>query len=256
MKKLLLALTLLLSIGCSVNHKKNELRAPAYPLITIDPYVSSWSGADNLYDDAVRHWTTSETPFTGVLRVDGVSYRFMGAETEDKIMVAPMGFFEEWSGRYTFSKPADNWVEPDFNDRAWKSGKAPFGNAERMLPRTKDWQKGKMWVRRTIKLSAEELQHKDFYLYCNYDYHALLYVNGVKVENRLGFCDTHFRWVKIPDEVMAKSKNGKVVIAADLRSNRNGSTLFATDSIGKSLPTFFGELLVNCLLVSERINYF
>ena len=81
MKRFLFALTLLALFGCSVEHQKNELRAPAYPLISIDPYVSSWSATDNLYYDAGRHWTTSETPFTGVLRVDGVSYRFMGAET-------------------------------------------------------------------------------------------------------------------------------------------------------------------------------
>ena len=226
MKKLLFALVALGCISCAAEHQKNELRAPAYPLITIDPYVSSWSAADNLYDDAVRHWTTTETPFTGVLRVDGVSYRFMGAETEDKIMVAPTGYFGEWRGRYTFAEPAEGWAEPNFNDRAWKSGKAPFGNVERMKPQTKEWQKGKIWVRRTIKLSDEELQHKDFYLYCSYDYSSKLYVNGVQIENKLGFCDTHFRWVKIPDEVMALSKNGKLVIASVTRSNRNGSTLF------------------------------
>jgi L-glutaminase (EC 3.5.1.2) len=36
---------------------KNELRAPAYPLVTIDPYTSAWSMTDNLYDGAVKHWT-------------------------------------------------------------------------------------------------------------------------------------------------------------------------------------------------------
>lgn len=87
----------------------------------------------------------------------------MGAETEDKIMVAPLGYFEEWTGRYTLTQPADGWTEPSFNDRSWRSGKASFGNIERMLPRTKDWQKGKIWVRRTINLSVEELHHKEFY---------------------------------------------------------------------------------------------
>ena len=35
-------------------YAKNELRAPAYPLITIDPYTSAWSMANNLYDKPVK----------------------------------------------------------------------------------------------------------------------------------------------------------------------------------------------------------
>ena len=36
------------SVFCSCEtqveqHEKNELRAPAYPLVTIDPYTSAWS---------------------------------------------------------------------------------------------------------------------------------------------------------------------------------------------------------------------
>ena len=59
---------------------KNDLRAPAYPLVTIDPYASAWSMSDNLYDSPVRHWTGKDFPLIGVVKVDGVSYRFMGTE--------------------------------------------------------------------------------------------------------------------------------------------------------------------------------
>lgn len=58
----------------------NGLRAPAYPLVTIDPYTSAWSFTDRLNEDALRHWTGAEFPLLGVLRVDGVSYRFMGTD--------------------------------------------------------------------------------------------------------------------------------------------------------------------------------
>lgn len=60
--------------------KTSELRAPAYPLITMDPYISAWSFTDHLYDDAVRHWTGRKHPLTGAIRVDGLVYRFMGVE--------------------------------------------------------------------------------------------------------------------------------------------------------------------------------
>lgn len=57
------------SVFCSCEtqveqHEKNELRAPAYPLVTIDPYTSAWSTTDNLYDSPVKHWTGKDFFFT------------------------------------------------------------------------------------------------------------------------------------------------------------------------------------------------
>lgn len=59
-----------------------SLRAPAYPLITIDPYTSIWSASDNLYDRSTTHWTGRDFPMLGVLNVDGTNYRFLGKEQE------------------------------------------------------------------------------------------------------------------------------------------------------------------------------
>jgi len=55
-----------------------NLRAPAYPLISLDPYTSAWSISDQLYDDVVRHWTGTRYGMVGALRVDGKAYRFLG----------------------------------------------------------------------------------------------------------------------------------------------------------------------------------
>ena len=72
--------TLIAAYACdnAPKHIVNELRAPAYPLITIDPYTSAWSSTDNLYDSQVIHWTEKDFPLTGILTVDGTDYRFMG----------------------------------------------------------------------------------------------------------------------------------------------------------------------------------
>ncbi len=69
--------------GCSGGDNlvvHNDLRAPAYPLVTIDPYTSVWSMTDNLYDSPTQHWTEKDFPLTGVLKVDGTVYRFMGTD--------------------------------------------------------------------------------------------------------------------------------------------------------------------------------
>ncbi|MBR2339837.1 MAG: DUF4965 domain-containing protein [Clostridia bacterium] len=54
------------------------LRAPAYPLITVDPHFSIWSGADNLYDTVTRHWSSERQNMYGTVKIDGKLHKFMG----------------------------------------------------------------------------------------------------------------------------------------------------------------------------------
>ena len=55
-----------------------KLRAPAYPLINVDPYFTVWSMADRLHDVPVKHWTGSDNTLIGVCSVDGEEKLFMG----------------------------------------------------------------------------------------------------------------------------------------------------------------------------------
>ena len=133
---LLSACTVALLSACSSNTRianevyapaaKNELRAPATPLVTIDPYTSAWSFADHLNEESVRHWTGRNFPLLGSLRVDGVSYRFMGA---DKVEVTPVigtAVSGLWEATYTFELPEGEWTAVDYETKGWKTGKAAF----------------------------------------------------------------------------------------------------------------------------------
>ena len=87
---------------------ENELRAPAYPLISVDPYTSAWSFTDNLYDGSVKHWTGKDFPLIGAIKVDGKVYRFMGIEEVELSPLVPTSEQGEWLGKYTEKEPPAN----------------------------------------------------------------------------------------------------------------------------------------------------
>src|SRR6185369_3966597 len=58
--------------------ESKSMRYPAVPLITHDPYFSIWSMSDRLTDDWPKHWTGAVNAISGMVRIDGVSFRIMG----------------------------------------------------------------------------------------------------------------------------------------------------------------------------------
>lgn len=245
--KLVLSAVMILAAG-NLAEARSDLRAPAYPLITIDPSTNLWSMTDTLYADATRHWTGTEHPLTGVLTVDGVDYRFMGTDFIPMECVAPNSEWETWSGRYTTSEPAGEWMQPDFDDAGWSIGDAAFcsdnTDGKFIMLRNEfcktggrtEWDTNDIWVRRVVELPAD-IKERDVFLEYTHDDAAEFYVNGVKAVDNPG--DREHGMEKLPVDVVAGLRPGKNVIAAHCHNNDGYGVLdFGLVTQEKRLPRY------------------
>ena len=237
MKRLFFAIVALVAMAsCSAPEQiRSELRAPAYPLITIDPYTSAWSGADNLYDRQVMHWTEKDFPFVGVLRVDGKTYRFMGVEQDLMTPIAPMGREQAWMADYTLDKPAGDWKAKEYNSSKWKKSLAPFGRGYTDL--NSHWDSPNIWLRRKIMLSDEDMNSERYILNYSHDDIFELYINGEQI------ISTDNTWkenltIEIPKEKIAEWGK-ELTIAAHCQNTLGGCLvdfgLYRTDDTEKRL---------------------
>lgn len=80
-----------------------NMRAPATPLITIDPYFSVWSFNDTLNGGETVHWTGKPNAITGILQLGEEEYLFMGAMENIKKMVQTRCEINALSTVYTYT---------------------------------------------------------------------------------------------------------------------------------------------------------
>ncbi|WP_163708732.1 glutaminase family protein [Mangrovibacterium lignilyticum] len=221
---ILLLLALSTALSCTKAQKSvvqtitTELRAPAYPLITIDPYTSAWSESDNLYDSPVRHWTGKTHSLIGAIRVDGEVYRFLGKVDVPWVPVLPSASYEPWEGQYTFAEPLKGWAKLAFNDKKWKTGEGAFGT-DGMPALNTPWETKDIWVRRTFDLPAD-LPASDIYLIYSHDDNFELYLNGTELVN------TGYEWhnsVLLKIDRTLLNEGGTNVIAAHCHNHTGGA---------------------------------
>jgi hypothetical protein len=103
----LLASSLLAVTVAQPTNPASFTRPPALPLVTHDPYFSTWSISDKLTDSWPRHWTGATTGMCGLVLIDSTPHRFCGlspqtlpALRQTGVSVAPA------STTYHFASPA------------------------------------------------------------------------------------------------------------------------------------------------------
>ena len=216
----------------------SNLRVPAYPLVTIDPYISAWSHTDKLYEDEVRHWTGTEHSLTGVLRVDGKCYRFMGKGEQALTSILKDARDEEWTAKYTNTMPYADWYTKEYNDTEWQEGAGAFGSAD--MPHVKtEWNQGDIWIRRKFSIEDKNISKKRLYLVYSHDDVFELYLNGQMLVS------TGYKWrnyvVQPLDAEQVKSLTAEDnLIAAHCHNTKGGAYvdfgLFTDDE----MESFFG----------------
>lgn len=217
---------LLITLGLSamlLNTSAQERIAPSYPLITHDPYFSIWSATDQVNTAVTRHWTGAEQSLTGIIKVDGIPYSFLGATSKPYTNVLPTSDDEDYQFSYTESAPAANWNSIDFKESGWKSGSAPFGDAVNGAGTA--WTSKELWVRRTFELGNPAL--KDLTLKLNHDDNIEVFLNGDLVYSFIGWTSNRFSYIPLKDAVLRNLKKGKNVLAIHIKNTAGGAWLDA-----------------------------
>jgi glutaminase A-like protein/uncharacterized protein DUF5127/uncharacterized protein DUF4964 len=218
-KRIVLCLSVMLQISALV---AQGLRAPAYPLITHDPYFSIWSTTTELNASPTKHWTGTDHSLTGILKVDGKMFRFLGDEEKSYETILPAADEENYEVLYTETSPGDNWMSAGFIDASWKKGVAPFGN-NTTLAKTK-WTSGDIWVRRRFT-NAKQIM-STLFLKIENDDNTEAYLNGELIYSHKGW--THkYLYPEIKKEIAQKIKSGENILAIHTTNTAGGQWLDA-----------------------------
>ncbi len=185
-------------------------KAPAYPLITHDPYFSIWSTTDKLNESVTKHWTGAEQSLVGILKVDGQYYNFLGQPVYPPETLLAPGAIRPADCYYTERKPGKSWMNENYNPKEWMQGKMPFGSGW-SNDATTEWKSKEIWVRRVFTL--DQLPADPLQLQLRHDDDVEVFLNGQLIYQCAGCYTSELKLYPLDELIRRSLKKGNNVLS-------------------------------------------
>jgi len=128
------------------------------------------------------------------------------------------GYFKNWL--YTFNKPADGWMNPDYADSGWQSGEKGFGSQEirgsSIIRRLTEWPGNDIWVRKKFSLTPEPGENLHLLVY--HDGPTEVFIDGEMIYNNTR---ANYSLVNLNKEVIQNLRKGNNLIAIHSSKGRS-----------------------------------